>query len=70
MSLSEKSDEEISKLLTEYGIAHGPIVGERDSVDPTLTAVTAVCMEAMEDQHCQGKKKSGSHYNEIVSHKY
>ncbi|XP_054483141.1 emerin homolog 1-like [Anoplopoma fimbria] len=26
MSLSEKSDEEISKLLTEYGIKHGPIV--------------------------------------------
>ncbi|AWP09124.1 putative emerin [Scophthalmus maximus] len=27
MSLSEKSDEEISKLLAEYGIKHGPIVG-------------------------------------------
>uniref|UniRef100_A0A3Q1GAD6 Emerin homolog 1-like n=1 Tax=Acanthochromis polyacanthus TaxID=80966 RepID=A0A3Q1GAD6_9TELE len=27
MSLSEKSDEEISSLLTEYGIKHGPIVG-------------------------------------------
>uniref|UniRef100_UPI0037E9C827 emerin (Emery-Dreifuss muscular dystrophy) n=1 Tax=Semicossyphus pulcher TaxID=241346 RepID=UPI0037E9C827 len=26
MSLSEKSDEEISELLTEYGIKHGPIV--------------------------------------------
>ncbi|XP_074499242.1 emerin (Emery-Dreifuss muscular dystrophy) isoform X1 [Sebastes fasciatus] len=26
MSLSERSDEEISKLLTEYGIKHGPIV--------------------------------------------
>lgn len=27
MSLSEKSDEELSDLLTEYGIKHGPIVG-------------------------------------------
>ncbi|XP_023120936.1 emerin (Emery-Dreifuss muscular dystrophy) [Amphiprion ocellaris] len=27
MSLSEKSNEEISSLLTEYGIKHGPIVG-------------------------------------------
>ncbi|KAM7405397.1 hypothetical protein PAMP_012662 [Pampus punctatissimus] len=26
MSLSEKSDEEITKLLAEYGIKHGPIV--------------------------------------------
>ncbi|XP_041654477.1 emerin (Emery-Dreifuss muscular dystrophy) [Cheilinus undulatus] len=26
MSLSEKTDEEISDLLTEYGIKHGPIV--------------------------------------------
>ncbi|XP_051281176.1 emerin (Emery-Dreifuss muscular dystrophy) isoform X3 [Dicentrarchus labrax] len=26
MSLSEKSDEEISELLAEYGIKHGPIV--------------------------------------------
>ncbi|XP_051914282.1 emerin (Emery-Dreifuss muscular dystrophy) [Hippocampus zosterae] len=26
MSLSDKSDEELSKLLTEYGIKHGPIV--------------------------------------------
>ncbi|XP_058498429.1 emerin (Emery-Dreifuss muscular dystrophy) [Solea solea] len=26
MSLSEKSDEEISSLLAEYGIKHGPIV--------------------------------------------
>ncbi|XP_034731773.1 emerin homolog 1 [Etheostoma cragini] len=26
MSLSEKSNEEISKLLAEYGIKHGPIV--------------------------------------------
>lgn len=29
MSLSERSDEEISKLLTEYGIKHGPIVGKK-----------------------------------------
>ncbi|KAM4609705.1 emerin (Emery-Dreifuss muscular dystrophy) [Polymixia lowei] len=27
MSLSDKSDQEISELLTEYGIKHGPIVG-------------------------------------------
>ncbi|XP_071774806.1 emerin (Emery-Dreifuss muscular dystrophy) [Centroberyx gerrardi] len=27
MSLSDKSDEEISELLAEYGIKHGPIVG-------------------------------------------
>ncbi|XP_008296317.1 emerin (Emery-Dreifuss muscular dystrophy) [Stegastes partitus] len=27
MSLSEKSDAELSSLLTEYGIKHGPIVG-------------------------------------------
>ncbi|XP_028309874.1 emerin (Emery-Dreifuss muscular dystrophy) isoform X2 [Gouania willdenowi] len=26
MSLSEKSEEELSSLLTEYGIKHGPIV--------------------------------------------
>ncbi|XP_077430712.1 emerin (Emery-Dreifuss muscular dystrophy) [Vanacampus margaritifer] len=26
MSLSDKSDEELSKLLTDYGIKHGPIV--------------------------------------------
>uniref|UniRef100_A0A3Q3F557 Emerin homolog 1-like n=2 Tax=Labrus bergylta TaxID=56723 RepID=A0A3Q3F557_9LABR len=26
MSLSEKSDEEISELLTKFGIKHGPIV--------------------------------------------
>lgn len=29
MSLQEKSDEEISDLLDQYGIRHGPIVGER-----------------------------------------
>lgn len=28
MSLREKSDEEISDLLNEYGIKHGPIVGK------------------------------------------
>lgn len=27
MSLSDKSDSEISELLTQYGIKHGPIVG-------------------------------------------
>uniref|UniRef100_A0A3B4AK13 LEM domain-containing protein n=1 Tax=Periophthalmus magnuspinnatus TaxID=409849 RepID=A0A3B4AK13_9GOBI len=26
MSLSEKSDSEISELLSEYGIKHGPVV--------------------------------------------
>lgn len=31
MSLSEKSDEEISELLAEYGITHGPIVGEKSA---------------------------------------
>lgn len=28
MSLSEKSDEELGSLLSQYGIKHGPIVGK------------------------------------------
>lgn len=29
MALTDRSDEDISKLLAEYGIKHGPIVGEK-----------------------------------------
>ncbi|XP_059189467.1 emerin (Emery-Dreifuss muscular dystrophy) [Centropristis striata] len=43
MSLSEKSDEEISELLTEYGIKHGPIV------DSTRKLYEKKLEKAMED---------------------
>lgn len=35
MSLQEKSDEELSDLLDQYGIRHGPIVGEQNDL-PTF----------------------------------
>lgn len=52
MSLSEKSDSEISDLLTQYGIKHGPVV------DSTRRLYEKKLEEAMEEaaQNCSSDK--------------
>ncbi|KAM9855456.1 emerin (Emery-Dreifuss muscular dystrophy) [Aulostomus maculatus] len=47
MSLSEKSDDEISKLLTSYGIKHGPVL------DSTRKLYEKKLEEAMEEAPVQ-----------------
>lgn len=51
MSLQEKSDEEISDLLDQYGIRHGPIVGEQ--LIPTIWMTPASLFISPECVHQQ-----------------
>ncbi|KAK5863040.1 hypothetical protein PBY51_000100 [Eleginops maclovinus] len=58
MSLKEKSDEELSKLLSEYGIKHGPIV------DSTRKLYEKKLEKAMEDAPAEVPSPDKTYYRE------
>ncbi|XP_029291860.1 emerin (Emery-Dreifuss muscular dystrophy) isoform X1 [Cottoperca gobio] len=64
MSLSEKSDEELSKLLSQYGIKHGPIV------DSTRKLYEKKLEKAMEDAPVEESSPDKTYYKEEDSTLY
>ncbi|KAJ4934445.1 hypothetical protein JOQ06_007240 [Pogonophryne albipinna] len=60
MPLREKSDQELSKLLSEYGIKHGPIV------DSTRKLYEKKLEEAMEDAPVEVPSPDKTFYREEV----
>lgn len=66
MSLSEKSDAEISELLTEYGIKHGPVVDStRRLYEKKLEkAMEEAEEQATEEQAAQNGSSDKTYYRE------
>ncbi|KAJ0037145.1 hypothetical protein NL108_016808 [Boleophthalmus pectinirostris] len=58
MSLSDKSDSEISELLSEYGIKHGPIV------ESTRKLYEKKLQKAMEEAASQSPSSDKTYYRE------
>lgn len=61
-SLSTKSDREISKLLDQYGIKHGPVIGELVQM-VTLTLTTNMAPNGCRGQLVASRANKANNYD-------